>query len=135
LLLKCFGAELGRGCHVYPKVEIWAPWNLQLGDEVGIADGCILYNQAPVQIKKRAVISQGSYLCTGTHDYDAPSFPLVAKPIVVHEYAWVGAQAFVGPGVQIGEKAVVGARSVVIKDVRANTVVAGNPAKVIKERK
>src|SRR4051812_33859179 len=69
LLLRLFGAKLGDGCHIYPKAVIWAPWNLECADQVGIADGAIIYNQARIRLGKRVVISQGAHLCSGTHDY------------------------------------------------------------------
>ena len=133
-LLGLFGARLGRGCHIYPKAVIWAPWNLVCADEVGVGDGAILYNQASIRLGKRVVISQGAHLCTGTHDYTSDRFPLVARPIVVGDLAWVAAEAFVHPGVTIGAGAVIGARSVVTKDIPAWTVCAGHPCKPLKER-
>jgi putative colanic acid biosynthesis acetyltransferase WcaF len=133
-LLRCFGAKIGRGVHVYPAARIWAPWNLQLGDLVGIGDGVILYCQGKIIVGSRASISQGSHICTGTHDYTKEGHPLVTAPIIIHERAWIAAEVFIHPGVTIGEGAVVGARSVVIKDLPAWMICAGNPCKPIKER-
>ncbi|MEM9479530.1 MAG: WcaF family extracellular polysaccharide biosynthesis acetyltransferase [Verrucomicrobiota bacterium] len=133
-LLRLFGAKIGKGVHVYPKVLIWAPWNLELGDHVGVGNGAILYSQDELVIGERAVISQGVHLCTGTHDYDDPGFALYTKPIEVGAEAWLAAEVFVHPGVVLGEGVVVGARSVVVKDLPGWTVCAGFPAKVIKER-
>src|SRR5437773_4193610 len=98
-LLRCFGAQIGQGCHVYPKAIVWAPWNLECGYEVGVADGAILYNQATIRLGYRCVISQGSHLCTGTHDYESPNFTLLAKPIFVGAQAWIAAECFIHPGV------------------------------------
>jgi putative colanic acid biosynthesis acetyltransferase WcaF len=81
-----------------------------------------------------ATISQYAYLCGATHDYSDPALPLLSAPIVIEDYAWVCADVFIGPGVTVGQGAVVGARSSVYKDVPAWKVVAGNPARVIKER-
>lgn len=134
-ILRLFGAKLGDGCHIYPKAVIWAPWNLEVGPESGVADGAILYTQAPIKLGRRVVISQGAHLCTGSHDYENPGFPLYARPITVGDHAWIAAEAFVHPGITIGEGAVVGARSVVTKDVPAWMVCAGHPCKPIKERK
>jgi len=125
---------VGKGVHVYPGVKIWAPWNLQLGDECGIASGATLYSQGKISIGYRAVVSQGAHLCAGTHDYNRLGFPLVTMPIVVKDHAWIAAEAFVHPGVTIGEGCVIGARSVVNKDMPAWTVCAGYPCKPIKER-
>jgi len=134
MLLSLFGAKVGRGAHIYPKVAIWAPWNLEIGEEAGIADGVILYSQGKIIIGRRAVISQGTHLCAGTHDYEHPGMPLITKPITVGDYAWITAEAFVHGGVTIGDGAVIGARSVVTKDMPEWTVCAGHPCKPLKPR-
>lgn len=134
-LLKCFGAQVGKGVHVYPGVKIWAPWNLELHDECGIANGVTLYSQGKITVGYRAVISQNAHLCAGTHDYQEPGFPLVTKPITVKAHAWVAAESFIHPGITIGEGCVIGARSVVTKSMPAWSVCAGHPCKYIKERK
>lgn len=134
-VLRLFGAKIGKGCHIYPKAKIWAPWLLQCGDESGIADGVTIYNQALIVIGKRCVISQGSHLCTGSHDYDSPRFGLVARPITIGNYAWVAAECFVHPSVTIGDGTIIGARSVVTRDMPSWTVCAGHPCKPLKPRK
>jgi len=134
IILRCFGANIGRGVHVYPKVVIWAPWNLSIGDETGIANGAILYSQGKIIIGKRVVISQGTYICTGTHDYTQKEFPLYTKVINIHDNVWIAAESFVHPGVTINEGCVVGARSVVTKDLSAWMVCSGNPCIPIKKR-
>ena len=134
-LLRCFRAEIGKNVHVYPGVKIWAPWNLEIDDESGVADDVTLYTQGRISIGKRVVISQGCYLCAGTHDFEDPGFPLITKPIRIGDHAWLAAQVFIHPGVTIGEGAVAGARSVVIKDLEPWKVYAGNPATHIKNRK
>jgi putative colanic acid biosynthesis acetyltransferase WcaF len=133
-ILRLWGAKIGTRCHIYPGAKIWAPWNLSCEDEVGVANGAVLYNQAPIILGKRVVISQGAHLCTGTHDYEDPGFPLFARSITVEANAWVAAECFVHPGVTIGEGAVIGARSVVTKDMPAGMVCAGHPCKPIKPR-
>jgi len=133
-ILRCFGAKVGKGAHVYPGVRIWAPWNLVLGPECGIASDVDLYAQDKIVIGYRAVISQGTYLCTGTHDYTHPGHPLYTRPIMIGDRAWVAAGCFIHPGVTIGEGAVIGARSVVTKDMPDWMVCAGHPCKPIKER-
>lgn len=134
-LLRLFGASVGRGVHVYPGARIWAPWNVRLGDECGVADDVILYSQAPIELGARSVISQGSHLCTGTHDFEAPGFPLVARPIVVGADAWIAAECFIHPGVTIGAGAVVGARAVVTKDLPEWMVCIGHPCRAIRPRR
>jgi len=134
LLLRCFGAKVGRGVHVYPGVKIWAPWNLELGDHCGIASGVNLYAQDKISIGKKSVISQGTYVCAGTHDYTKAGFPLITRPIVIKDDVWVSAEAFIHPGVTIHEGAVIGARSVVQKDMPAWTVCSGFPCAPLKPR-
>lgn len=133
-VLRCFGAKLGRGCHVYPRASIWAPWNLECAEQAGIADGAIIYNQAPIRLGYRAVVSQGAHLCTGTHNYRSPAFELIAKPITVGAHAWICAEAFVHPGVTIAEGAVIGARAVVTKDMPPWMVCAGHPCAPLQPR-
>jgi putative colanic acid biosynthesis acetyltransferase WcaF len=133
-LLRLFGADIGRGCFIASGARIWVPWNLRLGDFSWIGDGADIYNLAPISIGPNAVVSQRAYLCSASHDYTRPDFPLYSKPITVGPSAWVASQAFIAPGVNVGDGAVVGACSVVTKDVPAWTVCAGNPAKFIKIR-
>ena len=133
-LLKVFGASVGKKVHVYPRVRIWAPWNLVLKDQCGVANGTTLYSQGPILIGRRAVISQDSYICTGTHDYTLRKQPLITFPIIIEDYAWIAAGVFVNPGVIIREGAVIAARSVVTKDMPSWTICGGHPCKPIKER-
>ena len=133
-LLRIFGAKVGRGVHVYPGVKIWAPWNLELADECGIANGAILYSMGKIKIGRRSVISQGAHLVAGTHDYTQPNFPLVIKPINIGDYVWIATEAFVHPGINIGDGCVIGARSVVTKNMPNWMVCAGHPCDIIKER-
>ena len=136
LLLRVFGARLGRDVHVYPAVRIWAPWHLRLGDGVGIGDGATLYNIAPIDIRDGCVVSQGAHLCTGSHDIDSPHFELVAAPIALRPGVWVCAEAFVGPGVTLSAGCVLGARAVLMHSVEEPfTVWAGNPAIRIRHRR
>ena len=134
LLLRLFGARIGRACHVYPRTRIWAPWNLVMHDEASMADDVNCYSMATVKLGRRCVISQGSHICTGAHDYEDPNFQLFAKPIRIGESAWVCAESFIGPGVRIGAGAVIGARSVVTHDMPEWMVCAGNPCKPLKPR-
>jgi putative colanic acid biosynthesis acetyltransferase WcaF len=110
------------------------PWNLTLEDRSCLAPGSEVYNLGPVTLRPRCTVAQQAYLCGGTHDLTLPNLPLVVGPIVVGADAFVGARAFVLPGVTIGDGAVVGACALVSKDVEPWTVVGGNPAKVIGSR-
>ncbi|MFT3735916.1 MAG: colanic acid biosynthesis acetyltransferase WcaF [Rhodocyclaceae bacterium] len=134
-LLRLFGAQLGKHVHVYPGATIWAPWNLQAGDFVGIADGVTLYNIAEIRIGSYCVVSQDAFLCTGSHDIDSKNFQLTSSPIVLEPYVWVCARAFVGPGVQLAEGCVLGAQGVLMYSVQQSwTVWSGNPAVLRRER-
>ena len=133
-LLRLFGARLGRQVHVYPTARISIPWNLAIGEQSAIGDRAIVYALGPISIGARATISQGAHLCAGTHDYRDPMMPLLKPPISIGNEAWICADAFIGPGVRVGARAIVGARAVVVKDVAANIIVAGNPARIVRPR-
>jgi len=133
-ILRRFGAKVGVGAHIYPSARIWAPWNLDVDVEAGVAGGAILYSQGRIRIGRRAVVSQGAHICTGTHDYEKAGSPLVTGPVEIGDHAWVAAEAFVHPGVSIGEGAVVGARAVVTRDMPSWTVCAGHPCSPLKPR-
>ena len=131
VVLRCFGARIGKRVHPYPAARIWAPWNLRMEDGSCLGNGAECYNVAPVRLGRDAVISQRAYLCTAGHDLIQPGFALVAAPIYIGDDAWIAAAAFVGPGVHVGRRAVAGACSVVTKDVPENTIVAGNTAQQV----
>jgi putative colanic acid biosynthesis acetyltransferase WcaF len=133
-LLRCFGAQLGRNCHIYPKCRIWAPWNLHCEDGGTIADEAIVYNAAKVHLGVHAIVSQQAYICTATHDIDDPAFPMITAPISLGRYAWVCARAAVLPGVTVHEGAVLGLGSVASKDLEPWKVYVGIPARIVKER-
>ena len=133
-LLKLFGAEIIKDAYIYSSATIFAPWNLKVG-RVCIGPNTILYNKDLIVIGDDSVISQGTYLCTASHDISSKMLPLNTAPIIIGKNVWVAADAFVGMGVTIGEGAVVGARAAVFKDVEPWTVVGGNPAKFIKNHK
>jgi putative colanic acid biosynthesis acetyltransferase WcaF len=133
-ILKCFGAKAGKGCVIYPSCKIWAPWNLEMGDYACLASDVDCYTVAPIKLGNKVSVSQRSFLCTASHDISDGNRPLTFAPIVIQDFSWIAAQAFIGPGVTVGEGAVVGACAVVTKDVEPWTVVAGNPARVVKKR-
>ena len=131
-ILRLFGASLGKNCHIYPLSKIWAPWNLQCQDNVCIANHAVIYNQALVFIGSQSTISQEAYICTGTHDYTQKNFPLLTKPVYIEEHVWVGARAFILPGVTLKQGAVAGACSLISKNLEPWTVYQGNPCKAIR---
>lgn len=132
-LLRVFGAKVGR-VWFHPTVEIWAPWLLEVGDEVSIDRGVNLYNTFGVKIGSCVVISANSILCTPSHDYNIFNYPLVGGPIVVGDDCWICAEAFILPNITIGVGAVVGARSLVTQNIEPWMVVSGNPAINLKKR-
>jgi putative colanic acid biosynthesis acetyltransferase WcaF len=134
LVLRLFGSQIAPHVAIYPSVRIWAPWNLQVGTAATVGPGVNLYNVSQIRIGDDAVVSQGSYLCTATHDHLAGDFALMVAPIEVGSNAWVAAEAFVAPGIIIGASAVIGARSTVTKCVEDFAIVAGNPASRIATR-
>lgn len=133
-LLRLFGARIDATAIVYSSAKVYYPANLTMGAYACLASDVDCYNVAPVTIGDNTTVSQGAYLCTASHDITNPLNPLVTKPIVIEDQAWVAAGAFVGMGVTVGQGAVVGARAAVFKDVEPWTVVGGNPAKFIKRR-
>ena len=134
-LLRLFGARIASTASIYPKVRCWGPWNLTIGEYVGIADHVDLYCVAPIEIGSHTTISQYTYLCGATHDFERVERPVVAMPITVGRYCWLAADVFVGPGVTIGDGTVVGARSSVFHDLPGWKICVGTPARVLRDRK
>lgn len=133
--LRLMGAQIGPRCLILPGVKVLMPWNLILEDHVAVGRGVDFYNFAPITIKRQTVVSQGVYLCTGSHDFRQSHMPLTHAPITIGSQCWVAAEAFVCPGVEIADGVVVGARSVVTKSItEAWTVHGGNPSTRIKDR-
>lgn len=135
MLLRLFGAKVGTGALAYPSATIWAPWNLTLDAGATLGDQVDCYNVAHVRLGAGAVVSQRAYLCTASRDVDTPGKPLMTAPIVLAGDAWVAAEAYIAPGVTVGEGGVAAARAVVTRDIAPWTVVAGNPARLIRQRK
>ncbi|WP_448212787.1 WcaF family extracellular polysaccharide biosynthesis acetyltransferase [Colwellia sp. MEBiC06753] len=133
-LLRLFGAQIGKNVIIRPSVKVTYPWKLIIGDNAWVGDEVNLYTLGEITIGKNAVVSQRSYLCTGSHDYQSPSFDIYAKPINIKDGAWVAADVFIAPGITVGKGAVIGARSSVFTDMPAEMVCMGNPAKVVKGR-
>jgi putative colanic acid biosynthesis acetyltransferase WcaF len=133
--LRTMGAQIGANCLILPGVRVLMPWNLLLRDHVAIGEKVNIYNFSPIEIGRMTVVSQFSYLCTGSHDYRKHDMPLIYAPITIGEEVWVAAGVFVAPGVRIADGAVVGAMSVVTKSLLEPwSVYGGNPCRRIKAR-
>lgn len=134
-LLRFFGAKIGPLTHsIYSTSLIWAPWNLELGDNVALSQCTNIYAVDKITIGNNVVVSREAFLCTASHDISSPIMELTTAPITIGNNVWICARAIVLPGVTIGDGAVVAAGAVVTKDVEPWTVVGGNPARVIKKR-
>ncbi len=133
-LLRLFGATIGRGVVLKPNLRIKYPWRLSIGDHVWVGQGTWIDNIVGVEIGSHVCISQGVYFCTGSHDHRRRTFDLTPGEIRVGSGAWVAAQATLLPGVTVGRNALVAVCSVVTKDVPPGVIVAGNPARVLRDR-
>jgi putative colanic acid biosynthesis acetyltransferase WcaF len=133
-VIVLFGGRIARSAHVYASARIWYPPNLVMEEHSCLAPRATCYNIATVTLHKYAIASQGAYLCTGSHDITDAYFQLIAKPIVIGENGWIATEAFVGPGVTVGEGAVLGARGVTFKDLAPWTINIGNPALRVGQR-
>ena len=134
VLLKMFGAQIGKGCLICRGVTVYAPWNLKIGDMVCIGPYVELYDKNKIEMGSGVVISQDSYLCTASHNISSSKMELVTAPIFIGDNVWIAAKATILLGVMIGEGAVVGASSVVAKNIPPWKVVVGNPAVIKYER-
>jgi len=134
LVLRAFGARIGPGARVHGSARIWHPANLEIGAQALIGPGARIYNQGHVRIGRRTVISQRAHLCASSHDIDDPDFQLVLRPVEIGEGCWVAAEAFVGPGVTMADRSILGARGALFTSADPGGVYSGNPARLIKHR-
>jgi putative colanic acid biosynthesis acetyltransferase WcaF len=132
--LRVFDAKIDGTPFVHQRARISIPWNLTLHDRACLGDRANLYTLGEIEVGARAIIAQEAYLSTGSHDFSLPALPLVTAKITIGEDAFVGARAFVLPGITIGARSVVGACSVVTRDIPENVFAAGNPCKVLRPR-
>lgn len=133
-LLRLFGARLHPTARVYPRCRVWAPWNLIMGAHACLADDVDCYCVRTITIGENSTVSQYSYLCGATHDFEDPAQPLVPLPISIGSRCWLAADVFVAPGLTIGDGTVVGARSSVFADLPPWVVAIGTPAKPVRPR-
>ncbi len=134
-VLRAFGARIATTARIHCSARIWYPPNLVMGEHATLGPRVNCYCMADITLDDFAVVSQGAHLCAGTHDIDDPHFQLLALPISIGAKAWIAAEAFVGPGVTVGEGAVLGARGVAFKNLKPWTVYAGNPVRELRARR
>jgi putative colanic acid biosynthesis acetyltransferase WcaF len=128
-VLRLFGAKIGSEVIIRPTARFTYPWKIEIGDYSWIGDDVVLYSLDRIAIGKHCVISQKSYLCTGTHDAQDPAFGLITASITINNGVWIAADCFIGPGVEIGANALIGARSSVFKNMPAGFVCMGTPCR------
>ena len=133
-LLRLFGAKVGKQVVIRPSARFHYPWKVAIGDYSWIGSGVELYSLDQIRIGEHCVISQNSYLCTGSHNLADPTFGLQTAPITLENGVWVATDCFIGPGVTIGSNTVVGARSSVFSDLPAQQICLGTPCRPYKER-
>jgi putative colanic acid biosynthesis acetyltransferase WcaF len=129
-----FGAKIGKKVFIRPSVKITYPWKVSIDDYSWIGDDVILYSLGDIEIGSNTVISQKSYLCTGSHDYTKETFDIFAQKITIGDSCWLATDVFIAPGVTISDGAIVGARSSVFNDIDANTINVGSPSRMIRKR-
>src|ERR1035441_3365870 len=133
-LLRLFGSQIGRSVCWKPRVNIHIPWNLTVGEFTWVGEEVCIYDFAPVTVGAHCCLSQRAFLCAANHDYSKPGMAYRHAPIEIHDGVWVGAQAFVGPGVSLGPDCVVSAGSVVSRSLPEAMVCAGNPCRPVRPR-
>lgn len=133
-LLRSFGARLAENARVRPTVRVDVPWNLSIGANSSVGDFAILYCLGPITIGRHVTISQYVHLCAGTHETNTRRMLLLRPPITIGDDAWIAADVYVAPGVTIGARTIVGARSNVYKDLPADVIAVGSPARPVKPR-
>jgi putative colanic acid biosynthesis acetyltransferase WcaF len=134
LILRAFGAQIGADVIIKPGVRIKFPWRLAVGDHSWIGEDVWIDNLAAVKIGSNCCVSQGAYICTGSHDWSAAAFDLTTKPVTIEDNAWIAAKAIVSPGVTVGEGAVLALGSVAMSDLGAWGIYRGAPAVFVKKR-
>ena len=133
-LLNLFGAKVSWSAKVYPSARIFKPWKLEMANNSCLGRNVNCYNYDLIYIGHKSIISQNTFLCTASHDYNSKKFELITDKIIIKNNVWVSANCFVAPGVILGDNSVILANSNVIYNTKENYVYAGNPAKIKKKR-
>jgi len=133
-ILSLFGASIGVGVYLKPGIKVKFPWRLSVGEHSWIGEDVWIDNMAHVTIGSNACVSQGSYICTGNHNWSSRNMKLFTKPVRIENGAWVAARSTVCPGITIGEAAILTASSVAGKSIPPFQIWSGNPATYMRNR-
>lgn len=123
--------DMGEGSRINPPLTAVRTHNVKIGRNVVVMNGCLMMSAGGIMIEDEVLIAANVQLISNNHDL-ADRRIITCKPVRICRKAWIGAGATILPGVTVGENAVVGTASVVTHDVESGTIVAGNPARVIK---
>lgn len=135
VVLRLFGARISRGVKLKPGLQIKFPWRLEIGEDSWIGQDVWIDNLATVKIGANTCLSQGAYVCTGSHDWQSSTFDLIVKPVTISDCAWIAAKAVIAPGVTVGSGSILAIGSVATSDMEPWSVYQGVPAKLIKQRR
>jgi putative colanic acid biosynthesis acetyltransferase WcaF len=134
MLLRWFGAVMGKNIVIKTGVNIKYPWFLQVGDNAWIGENVWIDNLATVSLGKNVCLSQKSLLLSGNHDYTSRTFDLILKDIVLEDGVWIGAGCIVCGGAICRDHVVLTVCSVAIGELSAMGIYRGNPAIRVKDR-
>jgi putative colanic acid biosynthesis acetyltransferase WcaF len=134
MLLRLFGAKIGKHVKIRSSVTVTYPWLVSIGDYSWIGDDCVLYSLGNISIGKHVALAHQVYVNTGGHEYRKKTFDIFSKPVLIEDECWITNDVYIAPGVTIGKGTIVSARSSVFKDLPAGKVCVGTPAKPIKDR-
>ncbi len=130
-LIHCIFPSIGEGSRVQTPLTAIRPHMVKIGRNVVVMPGCLMMSAGGITIDDGALIAANVQLISNNHDLYERQV-ITCKPVHIGKNAWIGAGATILPGVTVGDNAVVGAASVVTRDVEADTIVVGNPARFIK---
>ena len=133
-LLKLFGAKVAKSASIDRNCNIDFPWNFSIGNQSSIGENAWIYCLDKVIIGEKTCIGKDVYIISGTHELDDINFTLITKPIIIGNGVWVSTGSKLLPGITIKDFVVIGAFSIVLKDIKENEVWVGSPAKYLKHR-
>lgn len=131
---RTFGAKIGKNVILRPSVKMTFPWYVEIGDETWVGDNVVFYSLDQIKIGSHVVVSQNTYICTGTHNFQSVNFDMERQPVIIEDQVWLANDVYVAPGVTIKRGCVVGTRSSVFNDLPSGMICYGSPAKPKKVR-